>query len=397
MRILIFHNTYQQAGGEDMVVANEERLLRKHGNEVHVRIVSNDSIQGLWSKLTTAWRTSYSRWGQSEAMRKINETNPDIVHVHNFFPLLTPSIYDACLEAKVPVVQTLHNYRTICAGALLMRNGKPCEDCIQGTAYQAVIHGCYRGSRLGSLMVARMIDTHRKRGTWSVKVDRLIALTEFSKTKFLEAGFPVEKTVVKPNFVDEKKLVPPSQTARKGALFVGRLSQEKGVETLLCAWGSLDVPLRIVGDGPMMDWVGKKATGRITVHGKKEPKWVDWEMLRAAFLIMPSECFETFGLTIIEAFAKGLPVIASRLGAMEEIVEDGVTGLHFNPGDADDLAKKVRWASQHPEDMCGMGQNARRVYEEKYTPETNYRQLMAIYEDAIKENWRKRTIVHNNY
>jgi glycosyltransferase involved in cell wall biosynthesis len=391
MRINILHNTYQQAGGEDSVVANEEMLLRKHGHEVHLHTVSNDSIHGLWSKVVTAWQTPYSWWGRREAMRIIEKTCPDVVHIHNFFPLLTPSIYDAFREAKVPVVQTLHNYRTICSGALLMRDGKPCEDCIKGTPYQAVLHGCYRDSRLGSLAVARMVDTHRRRRTWADKVDRFIALAEFAKEKFVEAGFPSEKIVVKPNFVEAVEFVATADANRNGALFVGRLSEEKGIETLLRAWELLDVPLCIIGDGPLMDRMRRKAPEPVALLGRKKPKQVAEEMARAAFLVMPSECYESFPMTIAETFACGLPVIASRLGAMAEIVEDNVTGLHFTPGDAEDLAKKVRWASEHPEDMRRMGRNARQIYEEKYTPEINYRQLIAIYEGSIKENRQNRT------
>jgi glycosyltransferase involved in cell wall biosynthesis len=390
MKILLIHNTYQQAGGEDVVVASEGPLLQKHGHEVHLHSVSNNTIQGLWRKLIAAWHTPYSRWSRRETLRIIKEIAPDVVHVHNFFPLLSPSVYDACRDSGVAVVQTLHNYRTICAGALLMREGKPCEDCIKGTPYQAVLHGCYRGSRLGSLAVARMIDTHRRQGTWATKVDRFIALTEFSKGKFVEAGLPSEKIVVKPNFVEAAEPGTLVDADRKGALFVGRLSQEKGIETLLRAWQSLDVPLRIVGDGPLLDMMRGKTPRTVAALGRREPKQIMKEMARAAFLVMPSEWYEGFPMTLAEAFAQGLPVIASRLGAMEEIIKDKVTGLHFTSGDAEDLAKKVHWASEHPEDMCRMGLKARSIYEEKYTPETNYRQLMAVYGEAIEENRRKR-------
>ena len=236
-----------------------------------------------------------------------------------------------------------------------------------------------------------MIDTHRQQGTWATKVDRFIALTEFSKKKFVEAGFRPAKIAVKPNFVKWTELEMPVGADRHGVLFVGRLSQEKGIETMLRAWNSLDVPLRVVGDGPSLDMVKGRAAGAIAALGKREPKQVMKEMADAAFLIMPSECYEGFPLVLVEAFAQGLPVIASRLGAMAEIVEDGVTGLHFAPGDAEDLADKVRWAAEHIDEMREMGANARRVYEEKYTPEINYRQLMAIYQAAIEEN-KKHTV-----
>ena len=389
-RVLILHNTYQQAGGEDTVVERERNLLRENGHEVFLHSVSNDSITGFWNKAITALRTPYSQWGQKETTRMIHETSPDLVHVHNFFPLFSPSIYDACQNAGVPVVQTLHNYRTICAGALLMREGKPCEDCIEGAPYKAVLHSCYRNSRLGSLVVARMIDTHRRQNTWNYKVDRFIALTEFSRRKFIEAGFPSDKIVVKPNFVAIFTFDEPKITDRKGALFVGRLSQEKGIITLINAWQNLDISLRIIGDGPLMEWAGGRiADASIIITGRQEPVQVAKEMARASFLVMPSECYENFPLTIAEAYSHGLPVIAPRLGAMEEIIEDGITGLHFNAGDIKDLAQKVRWANNNPEAMSRMGQNARQMYDKKYTPEINYRQLLNIYKETIDEHQRK--------
>lgn len=390
MKILILHNIYQQAGGEDQVVANESALLRQNGDTVILHTVSNDGIKGFWRKMATAWQVPYSRSVRKEILEVIEAERPDVVHVHNIFPLLTPSVYDACREAGVPVVQTLHNYRNICPGSLLMREGEVCEKCIQGSPYQAVLHKCYRDSRLGSLAVARMVDFHRRRGTWLTKVDCFIAPTGFSKSKFVEAGFPAEKIVVKPNFVQSEKPEARNGNERQGALFVGRLSLEKGVDTLMRAWKDIDVQLKIVGNGPLMDRVREKSNNAVSVLGRKEPAQVIQEMARSEFLVMPSECYEGFPVILAEAYSKGLPVIASRLGAMAEIVEDGVTGLHFNPGDAEDLVSKVRWASEHPENMQRMGRNARSVYEEKYTPETNYRQLMTIYQEAVMENGRRR-------
>ena len=230
-----------------------------------------------------------------------------------------------------------------------------------------------------------MIARHRGRGTWRTKVDRFIALTEFARTKFVEAGFPRDKIAVKPNFVEDGGTRVP-EGSRSGALFVGRLSPEKGIGTLLAAWRGLDVPLRIAGDGPLLSMVRGANPPNVAPLGGLPPEAVSQEMTRAAFLAMPSEWYETFGLVIVEAFCQGLPVIASRLGAMAEIVEDGVTGLHFTPGDAQDLAAKIRWASDHPEEMLEMGRTARRIYEQKYTPKVNYDQLIAVYENAIQQN-----------
>lgn len=370
------------------MMAAESALLRKHGHEVYHHTVSNDRIQGVWQKIVTAWQAPYSSAAKREVSDTIKEVNPDIVHSHNSFPLLTSSIYEACREAGVPVVQTLHNFRNICPGAILLREGKVCENCIQGTPYHAVLHKCYRDSRLGSLAVARMVDFHRRRGTWNTQVDRFIVMTKLAKSKFVEAGFPEGKIAIKSNFVEDISCQQINGEDRLGALYVGRLSHEKGIDTINEAWKNLDIPLRIIGEGPLLNFAQKNAVASINFLGAKEMDQVIQEMSRSKFLVMPSKCYEGFPLVLLEAFSQGLPAIASRMGAMLEMVEDGVTGLHFEPGDAVDLARKVRWATEHPEEMRRMGRTARRVYEEKFTPETNYLQLMAIYQEAIMEGRR---------
>lgn len=384
MRVLIVHNRYQLAGGEDTVVASELALLEQNGWQARVWAVSSDVIGSTWSKFKVAVQAPYSRPARDELARIITKFAPMVVHIHNFFPLLSPSVYDACRAAGVAVVQTLHNYRTICPGALLARDGHPCEDCIGGSPYQAVLHGCYRDSRLGSLAVARMVDIHHRRGTWSHKVDRFIALSAFSKSKFVEAGFPRDRLVVKPNFAEDRRIT--ASAARAGALYVGRLSSEKGIDTLLRAWHGLEVPLRVVGDGALRKLVENAAGSKIVALGAKTPADVAADMAQSAFLILPSHVYENFPLVIAEAFCQGLPVVASRIGALAEIVDDGTTGLLFSPGDAVDLETRVRWAHQHPEEMRIMGANARRVYEERYSPSVNFKQLANIYEAAIAQS-----------
>ena len=386
MKILLAHNTYQYAGGEDSVLASEQELLRQHRHQCETAILSNKRVGGIFAKIRTALKTPKSKYGYDFAKKAILQIRPNIVHVHNFFPLLTPSIYDACIEAGIPVVQTLHNYRTICPGALLMRDGKICEKCVTGSPYQAILHRCYRNSIPGSWAVARMVSYHRKRQTWQNKVDLFIALTAFSRRKFIEAGFPEEKIMVKPNFYGETGKAKAGKRERKrcGVLFVGRLSREKGIATLLAAWQNLNVPLRVVGDGPLLAFAKNNLPVAVALLGWLDSQQVSDEMAGAAFLVMPSEWYETFGLVIIEAFAHGLPVVASRLGGMAEIVEDGVTGLHFEPGNPQDLAEKVQWLHDHPEECRIMGKNARKIYEEKYTPERNYELLMDIYQQAIE-------------
>lgn len=383
MKILIAHNHYQQAGGEDTVVSAEAKLLSDHGHEVELWLADNKDLPGgVSGKIKTALTTSYSAASKAIAIEKLRRFKPDVVHVHNFFPQLSPSIYDAYLNEGVPVVQTLHNYRLICPGAMLMREGKICEQCISGSPYQAAWHGCYRGSKLGSLVVAHMVAQHRQQGTWQTKVNRFIALTEFAKSKFVEAGFPADKIAVKANFVIDPFQETSDTIARKRsfALFVGRISEEKGIKTLLQAWSTLDFPLKIAGGGPLEALLPDK--NNVIALGHQNAAEISQLMQDAAFLVLPSECYEGFPLVLVEAFAHGLPVLASRLGSMADIIEDGKTGLLFNPGDADDLAEKAKWLQNNPQQARLLGDNARKTFLENYTTEKNYQALMAIYQDA---------------
>ncbi len=386
MKILFVHNRYQQAGGEDNVVAAEAKLLADNGHEVECWSVDNRNLPaGLSGKINTALTTNYSPASRAIARDKLRRFKPDVMHVHNFFPQISPSIYDACLDEAVPVVQTLHNYRLICPGAMLMREGKICEQCISGSPYQAALYGCYRGSKLGSLVVAHMVAQHRKQGTWQHKVDRFIALTEFSKGKFVEAGFPADKIAVKANFLHNhlQDTNRSNSTRPSFALFVGRISEEKGIKTLLKAWSALDdqALLKVAGSGPLATFLPGK--NNIMALGHQNATEISRLMLEATFLVLPSEWYEGFPLVLVEAFAHGLPVLASRLGSMAEIIKDGENGLLFVPGDAGDLARKAKWLLENPQQAQKLGENARHTFLEKYTAERNYAELMAIYKDVL--------------
>ena len=386
MKSLIVHNNYKTSGGELTVVKAEITVLQNHRIETNLLEVTNDNLIGIIKLFNVARTTCYSTKSKEFLLKRIDYFRPDIVHVHNFFPLLTPSIYDACIEAGVPVVQTLHNYRTLCPGALLMRKGEICEKCLTGSPYQAILHRCYRDSIPGTWAVARMVAYHRRKRTWQHKVNRFIALTQFAKQKFVQAGFPERNIFVKPNFCQasvERVGLRPEK--RNGALFVGRLSEEKGVTTLLDGWRGLDIPLRVAGDGPLLVENRKRHQNNIEFLGRLTGEQVKKEMSLASFLVMPSEWYEGFPMVLVEAFANGLPVVVSRLGSMAEIVEDGKTGLHFEPGNPQDLAQKVQWMHEHLEECRIMGNNAKKVFEEKYTPEKNYEMLMDVYRQAINE------------
>ena len=381
-RVLIVHNYYQQAGGEDSVVANEKALLIQNGHDVVQYSVHNDQIVSLADKARVFLDISYSQRAKDRFAKKIRDVKPDVVHVHNFFPLLTTSIYDACKEAGVPVVQTLHNFRIMCAGVYLMRNGKLCEQCLGGNPYWGVVHRCYRGSAAGSLAVARMIDTNQRRGTWREKVDAFIALTASGKDRFVRAGLPEDRIIVKPNFAADPG--EPSQAPRRGALYVGRLSAEKGVRELIAAWRNIDYPLTIAGDGPLGEELRASAPQNVTFLGQVSGDEVRRQMAKAAVLIVFSNCLEGFPVVLTEAFATGLPAIVSDIGAPPDIVRHGETGLHVPMGDVIALARTVNAIKNDTQALQRMGQAARQDYLKLYSPQENYRQLAAVYDKVRK-------------
>jgi glycosyltransferase involved in cell wall biosynthesis len=388
MRILIAHNAYQQAGGEDSVVAAESAMLLSHGHPVEVYGPHNDEIASM-PRLSLAGQTFWSKRTTEDVADLIAKFKPDVIHVHNTFPLISPSLYWAAAKANIPVVQTLHNFRLLCPQAMFLRESKVCEDCLGHLPWRSVVHGCYRESKAQSAVLAGMITLHRGLGTYRNKITRYIALNEFCRQKFIEGGLPAKRIVVKPNFVDSSALIFPlafsaADASSQGFLYVGRLSAEKGIETLAAAFKNLThASLRVAGTGPqaaLLDGV----TG-LEMLGVLSSENVLDEMRQASALVMPSIWYENFPRTLVEAFACGLPVIASHIGALAELVEDGVTGLLFEPGNASDLAEKLQWAQQNAEKMRQMGQNARKRYEADYSAEKNYGQLMAIYSDAIDE------------
>jgi glycosyltransferase involved in cell wall biosynthesis len=386
VKILLIHNFYQIVGGEDTVMQSESDLLINNGNELVFHVVDNAQIGSLFSKILAMLNVSFS-YPQYRKMLKILKTeNPDVVHVHNYFPLLSPSIFYACKKVGVPSVHTLHNYRAVCPTALLMHDGKINEASLKGNAWWTVTKRVYRDSLIGSFTLACMVELHKFLGTWQTKVDRFIALTEFSKQKYIEAGWPAQKICVKPNFIEDRfndVKVPRKQGGY--SLFVGRLSEEKGVGILFDSWQGVGGKLKIIGDGPLKDFVEKKSTGSVQFLGRKDKEDVLKLVRNADFIIMPSTWYETFGMVIIEAFSCGTPVLVSRLGSLQTIVKDGITGLHFEAGNSQDLAEKAQWLIDHPECAREMGQNARNEYLLKYTPEKNYEMLIDIYQQAIEE------------
>lgn len=390
MRILALHTHYQQPGGEDESFSAEVALLQERGHQVQPVTFHNQGLETLrrWEQAAV---TLWNREAYRQVREAIRTLRPDLVHIHNTFPLASPAVIHAAKAEGVPVVMTLHNYRLLCVNALLFREGRVCEACLGRFPWRGAIYGCYRESRAASAVVAGMLTLHRLLGTWSL-VDRFIALTEFARQKFIQAGFPPEKLTVKPNFVHPD---PGPGEGRGGyALFVGRLSPEKGVRTLLRAWERLGgkVPLRVVGDGPLAEEVRKAAARLPGVEwlGRKTPDEVYTLMGNAAFLVFPSEWYEGFPMVIAEALARGLPILATALGSQGSIVDHGRTGLLFRPGDLEDLAAKVEWLLAHPTELARMRREARAEYEAKYTAERNYQLLMEIYGQALEAGHRRR-------
>ncbi|HZQ51631.1 MAG TPA: glycosyltransferase [Bryobacteraceae bacterium] len=385
MKILQVHNFYQQPGGEDLAFATECDLLTSHGHTVLRYTAHNDAITGM-SSLGSGFGTVWNSTSFRNLTQLLKTEAPDIVHAHNTFPLISPSLYDAAHHAGIPVVQTLHNYRLLCPSATLYRNGTVCEECVGSLApYRAVIHGCYRNSSLASAAVASMLTIHRIAGTWTRKVNTYIALTEFARNKFIQGGLPSERITVKPCVLAED---PGEGDGGEGyALFAGRLAPEKGLGTLLDAWERLGgrMPLRIAGSGPLAHYVQSRCERLANTQylGQCSRATIRDLLQKAAVLVVPSGWYEGCPLSIVEAFACGTPVIASRLGSLGEVVSDGANGFHFHPHDPADLADKVERVLADTGKRLAMRRAARATYEAEYTAEMNYQLLLEIYRKSL--------------
>jgi glycosyltransferase involved in cell wall biosynthesis len=385
MRILLAHNRYQHKGGEDSVFLAEGNLLRENGHEVLEYTKSNDSIKQHGS-IRVAIDAIWSNQSYKELRKTFRDSKPDVVHVHNYTPQISPAIFHAAHAEKIPIVQTLHNFRMVCVAGMLMRNGAICEKCVEKRVkWPGVMHGCYRNSRLASATVASMLSIHHALGTWHNKVTRYITLTDFQRNKLIAAGYPAERLVVKPNFCPDSELIAASNADRSRGMFVGRLSNEKGIDVLVDAARKCSTPIDLVGSGPKLEAVQAAAPDNLHVHGYVNDDDMRRIQETALFLVLPSIVYEGFPMVIPEAFSMGIPIIASRHGGMQEIIDDGVTGLHFTPGDANDLAEKIKWASDNPDKMREFGRTARHVYKTKFSPTQNLDILTGIYRDAIEE------------
>ncbi|HEY1629213.1 MAG TPA: glycosyltransferase family 4 protein [Tepidisphaeraceae bacterium] len=393
MRILVAHNFYQQPGGEDQVFRSELALLKQHGHDPVPFEMHNDDVAAM-GKLALAASTIWNRSSARKLGDAVRANNIDLVHFHNTFPLMSPAAYYAAHSAGAAVVQTLHNFRLLCPGANFFRDGKVCEKCLgKSIPLAGVKHKCYRDNRGASAATAAMLSIHRAIGTWQNVVDAYITPTSFARDKFISGGLPADRIFAKPNFVE------PDPGLRQGggdyAIFVGRLSQEKGLDVLLKAWSDPTLPkLKIVGDGPLADRVKAAVASNPSIEwlGQKPTEAVFDLIGKSALLVFPSECYETFGRTAVEAFATGTPVVASGHGAPGDVVDHGRTGLHFTPSDPFDLAAKVKQLLGDAGLRARMRTEVRNEYLAKYTGARNYDMLISIYERA-----RMRHPGHSDY
>ena len=390
--VLVIHNRYRQAGGEDTMVRAEVALLRQRGHRV-LEYARNNAEIDEFGPLRKAELLLSATWNQrvyAELRRLIRAERPDVAHCHNLLPLISPAAYYACQAEGVPVVQTLHNFRLRCPAGTLFRKDAACQDC-DGRLGRAVVRGCYRNSRIQTAAVALMLGTHRALGTWERAIDAYSAPSQFCLERMMSSGIPRDKIKLRPNFLLNDP--GPRNASDDYVVFVGRLCAEKGIRQLLWAWRRLRrIPLVIVGDGPLRGeverYVDRNGMDHVCLTGALTAAETLARVKRARFLVFPSVGYETFGMTVLEAAACGVATVGSRLGAIPELVEEGKTGLLFDPHDTDELVEKAEWAWAHPVGMNEMGAAARRRYLQHYTAERSYDGLMRIYASVIaKPAW----------
>ncbi|HET7872376.1 MAG TPA: glycosyltransferase family 4 protein [Terriglobales bacterium] len=384
VKVLMLHNRYLTLGGEDVSTAADVALLKEYGHEVKLLEQDNRDIEGL-GRTRTAMNTLWSSRAFHIVEKELRSGQYDVLHVQNFFPLWSPAVYYAAAKCSVPVVQTLHNYRLMCVNSFLYRNHGVCEECLgRKLPWPGVMHGCYRSSRAASATVAGMIGLHNLMRTWSTKVHGYIAVSEFARAKYITAGLPEEKIAVRPNF-----LHPAPEPGHGGggyALYVGRLSPEKGIATLLKAWKAAKdpLPLKIVGEGPLRELVSAaaQADSAIEYIGARSLDEVLRLMGEAELLVFPSEWQETMGRTVMEAFAKGTPVLASALGPALSMVAPAKTGLHFQAGNVSSLCAELDWCSRNLDKVRALRNNARAWFEQNCTGPASLATLLEVYRRA---------------
>ncbi|WP_369211520.1 glycosyltransferase [Streptomyces flavofungini] len=391
MHVLVVHNRYSSAqpSGENNVVDQEVELLRAAGHRVGVFERRSDDIaaRSLPAKAAVPLLVPFNPAVRSELAARLRAERPDVVHIHNVFPLLSPAVLTACADAGVPAVATLHNYNQICPPGTLQRDGRPCTECVGSAPLPAVRHGCYRGSRLATVPLAVSLSANRRR--WWSGVERFFCISAAQREVLVRAGMPAGRLAVKHNFVPD----PDARRTGPGehVLYLGRLAETKGVRLLMAAWdelaadGGVGVPLVIAGAGPLEQEVAAWAAGREDVRyvGLYDPEQCREVIARSVAVVAPSTWLEAFGLVVVEAMAAGVPVVAAGHGAFVELVEDGVTGLLHRPGEAGSLASRLRGITADPVRNQEMGRASRSRYERGFSPAVGLERLVEGYRAAI--------------
>lgn len=388
MNILQIHNYYRFRGGEEQTVLKEREIMEAQGH--HVETVTIDSREIVakqgFKKIYYILNAFFSLRTVKMMKKSIRSIRPEIIHVHNIFPLLSPSVFYAARKEHIPIVQTIHNYRYLCLnGLFLLNNGAICERCKEGNYLHGIFRRCYQESFLKSGVMGAVLFLHRLLKTFTEKVDLYIPLTNFSKKKLIEAGFPVSKIEIKPHFVSVADFKPIVKY-EEYAVCIGRLSREKGLMTLIEAFKKIDkIGLKILGDGPLRRELERSAAGFSQIQflgfipGEKR-----FEILgKAMFLVFPSECYENMPYTILESFACGVPVIASKIGGLKELIREEETGLFFEPGNPIDLQMKIERLSKDTKLLEGMRQKAREEAESRFSEEIGYQNILKIYKKAV--------------
>lgn len=392
MHVIVVHNRYSSAqpSGENRVVDQEVELLRAAGHRVELFERRSDDIaaRSLLGKVAVPLLVPWNPAVRSELAARLRTERPDVVHIHNVFPLLSPAVLAACADADVPAVATLHNYHQICPPGTLQRDGRMCTECVGAAVpLPAVRHGCYRNSRLATVPLAVGLAVNRRR--WWSGVERFFCISQAQRDLLVRSGMPPELLSVKHNFV------PDPGACRTGdgehVLFLGRLAEAKGLRLLMAAWdeiaagGGVGVPLVLAGAGPLEDEVTAWAAGRDDVRyvGLYDPAQCREAVARSVAVVAPSMALETFGLVVAEAMAAGVPAVAAGHGAFVELVEDGVTGLLHRPGDPVSLASCIRRIVADPARNREMGEEARRRYEKGFSPAVGLERLLEEYRSAI--------------
>lgn len=391
MHVLVVHNRYASAqpSGENKVVDQEVELLRAAGHQVELFERRSDDIAelSLPGKAALPLLVPWNPGARSELAARLRTSRPDVVHVHNVFPLLSPAVIAACADADVPAVATLHNYTQVCPPGTLQRDGMPCTECVGRTPLPAVRHGCYRGSRLATVPLAVSLSVNRRR--WWSGVERFFCISAAQRDVLVAAGMPAERLAVKHNFVPD----PDARRSDDGEqlLYLGRLAEAKGVRLLMAAWdeiaadGGVGVPLVIAGTGPLEPEVAAWAAGRDDVRyvGLYDTAECQKAIARSVAVVAPSTWLEAFGLVVVEAMAAGVPAVAAGHGAFVELVDDGATGLLHRPGEAASLASRIRRVAADPVRNREMGRAARRRYEQGFSPAVGLDRLVEGYRTAI--------------